>query len=110
MAAPPEGSPPLSLEAEVDSLAPTTAPGTGAGEVDSFATDPGRLYVRTSVGRAERPPDPVSHGPVDPAHALRAAVQQRFGVPAAQIRGRTPAMSGCSAPSGSDGYHDLTAG
>ncbi|NVB37428.1 glycoside hydrolase family 31 protein [Pseudenhygromyxa sp. WMMC2535] len=55
----PLGRPPLLLRAgdivamlrpTIDSLAPTTAPGTAAGEVDSYATDPGPLTIRTTPG------------------------------------------------------------
>lgn len=57
----PLGQPPVFLRAgelvpmlrpTIDSLAPTTVPGIAAGEVDSYATDPGRLSVRTSPGPA----------------------------------------------------------
>jgi alpha-D-xyloside xylohydrolase len=57
----PLGTPPVFLRAgelvpmlrpTIDSLAPTSVPGTGPGEVDSYASDPGRLSVRTSPGPA----------------------------------------------------------
>jgi alpha-D-xyloside xylohydrolase len=39
------------LRPTIDSLSPTSVPGTGPGQVDSYATTAGELYVRTAPGQ-----------------------------------------------------------
>jgi alpha-D-xyloside xylohydrolase len=40
------------LRPTIDSLSPTTQPGTAAGQVDSYATSPGILWARIAPGPA----------------------------------------------------------